>query len=135
MVALGGSFIRLGNLFNSEIIGKPTDVPWAFIFTSVDEVPRHPTQLYESMAYLIIFIILFLIYKKKGDKLNNGFIFGMFLILVFTFRFFIEFLKENQSQFEAGMILNMGQILSIPFVIVGIVIIVMATKKKKKEAK
>ena len=131
LVALGGSFIRLGNLFNSEIIGKPANLPWAFIFTSVDNVPRHPTQLYESLAYLIIFFILISIYKKKSSKLNNGFIFGLFLILLFTFRFFVEFLKENQSPFEAGMILNMGQILSIPFVIIGIVIIFMASRKKK----
>jgi phosphatidylglycerol---prolipoprotein diacylglyceryl transferase len=131
LVALGGSFIRLGNLFNSEIIGKPANLPWAFIFTSVDNVPRHPTQIYESLAYLIIFLILIFIYKKKSGKLNNGFIFGLFLILLFAFRFFVEFLKENQSPFEAGMILNMGQILSIPFVIIGIVIIFMASRKKK----
>ena len=133
LVALGGSFIRLGNLFNSEIIGKPADVPWAFIFTSVDNVPRHPTQLYESLAYLIIFFILISIYKKKSGKLNNGFIFGLFLILLFTFRFFVEFLKENQSPFEAGMILNMGQILSIPFVILGIILIILAVKRKKPD--
>ena len=75
VTALGGSFIRLGNLFNSEIIGKAADVPWAFIFTRVDNVPRHPTQLYESIGYLIIFLILFFIYKKKYKQLNDGFIF------------------------------------------------------------
>ena len=117
VVALGGSFIRLGNLFNSEIIGRPTEVSWAFIFTSVDDLPRHPTQLYESVAYLIIFFVLWMIYQKGNGKTKKGFLLGLFLILVFTFRFFVEFLKENQSSFEAGMALNMGQLLSIPFVI------------------
>lgn len=129
--ALGGSFIRLGNLFNSEIIGKATDVPWAFIFTKVDNVPRHPTQLYESLGYLIIFIILFFIYKNKYKQLNDGFIFGLFLILLFTFRIFVEFFKENQTGFEEGMAFNMGQLLSVPFVILGIILIVRSLKKTK----
>jgi prolipoprotein diacylglyceryl transferase len=129
VVALGGSFIRLGNLFNSEIIGKAADVPWAFIFTSVDNVPRHPAQLYESITYLVIFLILIFIYKSK--KLLNGFIFGLFLILLFVFRFFVEFLKENQTGFEEGMALNMGQLLSIPFVILGGILILRSFKKSK----
>ena len=133
VVALGGSFIRLGNLFNSEIIGKPTDVPWAFIFTSVDNVPRHPTQIYESLAYLIVFLILIFIYAKGFEKNRSGLLFGLFLVLVFTFRFFVEFLKEDQSSFEAGMALNMGQLLSIPFVIAGIVFIVKSFKLKKEK--
>lgn len=119
VVALGGALIRLGNLFNSEIIGKATDVPWAFIFVRVDEIPRHPTQLYESMFYLLSFIILYLIYNKKSVSLKPGFLFGLFLILIFGFRFFIEFLKENQSDFESALPINMGQILSIPFVLLG----------------
>lgn len=130
VVALGGSLIRLGNLFNSEIIGKAADVPWAFIFTAVDDIPRHPTQLYESIAYFIIFLILLSVYKKKKRNLSNGLIFGLFLVLVFAFRFFVEFLKENQSAFEGGMALNMGQILSIPFIIAGIVFIVRSYSKK-----
>ncbi len=129
--ALGGSFIRLGNLFNSEIIGKAADVPWAFIFTKVDNVPRHPTQLYESSGYLIIFIILFFIYKNKYKQLNDGFIFGLFLILLFTFRIFVEFFKENQTGFEEGMAFNMGQLLSVPFVILGVILIVRSLKKTK----
>ncbi len=129
--ALGGSFIRLGNLFNSEIIGKATDVPWAFIFTKVDNVPRHPTQLYESLGYLIIFIILFFIYKNKYKQLKDGFIFGLFLILLFTFRIFVEFFKENQTGFEEGMAFNMGQLLSVPFVILGVILIVRSLKKIK----
>jgi len=134
VTALGGAFIRLGNLFNSEIIGRPADVPWAFIFTRVDNVPRHPTQLYESIGYLILFIILFLIYKNKYKKLNDGFIFGLFLILLFTFRFFVEFFKEVQEPFEKGLILDMGQLLSVPFIIIGIILIVVSLKKNKSVA-
>jgi len=133
VVALAGTFIRLGNLFNSEIIGKPTDVVWAFIFTSVDDLPRHPTQLYESIAYLIIFFILIFIYYKGLEKNRSGLLFGLFLILVFTFRFFIEFLKENQSAFEKGMVLDMGQLLSIPFIVAGIIFIVKSFKPYSKK--
>lgn len=129
--ALGGSFIRLGNLFNSEIIGKAADVPWAFIFTKVDNVPRHPTQLYESLGYLVIFLILFFIYKNKYKVLNDGFIFGLFLFLLFTFRIIVEFFKENQTGFEEGMAFNMGQLLSVPFVILGVILIVRSLKKNK----
>lgn len=132
VVAIGGSFIRLGNLFNSEIIGKASDVPWAFIFTRVDNVPRHPAQLYESLGYLVIFLILFFIYKKKYKQLNDGFLFGLFLILLFTFRFFVEFLKEVQSPFEKGLALDMGQLLSLPFVILGVILIVYSLKPNKK---
>jgi len=133
VVALGGSFIRLGNLFNSEIIGKATDVSWAFIFTALDDIPRHPAQLYESMAYLIIFLILLFTYLKGSGKDKTGLLFGLFLFLVFAFRFFIEFLKENQSSFEAGMALNMGQLLSIPFVLVGLYFIARSVKVKNKK--
>lgn len=131
VVASGGFFIRLGNLFNSEIIGKPSEVPWAFIFTRVDNLPRHPAQLYESISALIVFLILFYLYKNKRDKWHDGFLFGMFLVLIFAFRFFVEFLKEVQSSFEAGMILDMGQLLSIPFVILGIFFITRSFKKGK----
>lgn len=120
VVALGGALIRLGNLFNSEIIGKATDLPWAFIFVRVDEIPRHPTQLYESLFYFLSFIILYWIYNKKSFSLKPGFMFGLFLILIFGFRFFVEFLKENQSAFESALPINMGQILSIPFILLGL---------------
>jgi phosphatidylglycerol---prolipoprotein diacylglyceryl transferase len=133
VVALAGTFIRLGNLFNSEIIGKPTDVAWAFIFTSVDDLPRHPTQLYESIAYLIIFLILIFIYYKGFEKNRSGLLFGLFLLLVFTFRFFVEFLKENQSAFEKAMVLDMGQLLSIPFIIAGIIFIIKSFKPQTKK--
>ena len=133
VVALSGTFIRLGNLFNSEIIGKPTDVSWGFIFTAVDDIPRHPAQLYESIAYFIIFLILLFIYYKGIEKKKSGLLFGIFLVLVFTFRFFVEFLKENQSGFEEAMTLNMGQLLSIPFVIAGIIFITKPFKPKTKK--
>ncbi|GAK35290.1 prolipoprotein diacylglyceryl transferase [Bacteroides graminisolvens] len=116
-------FIRLANLMNSEIIGKVTDVPWAFVFEREDMQPRHPAQLYEAIAYFIFFLIHIYLYKKYSKKLHRGFFFGLCLTLIFTFRFFIEFLKENQVSFEDGMSLNMGQWLSIPFVIIGLAVI------------
>lgn len=119
-VALAGFFIRTGNLFNSEIIGKPTDLPWAFIFERIDDIPRHPAQIYEATAYLIVFLILFTFYHKYGQRLRDGFLFGVFLTLVFTFRFFVEFLKEYQELWERNLALNMGQILSIPLIIAGL---------------
>ncbi len=134
-VALGGSLIRLGNFFNSEIIGRPTDLPWSVVFERVDSIPRHPTQLYESLAYLLIFAFLFFKYKRLGAKTPRGHLFGSFLILVFGFRFFVEFLKENQSAFEAQLPLNMGQILSIPLVLLGIYFLVkkQAVEEPKKK--
>lgn len=127
--ALGGSFIRLGNLFNSEIIGKPTNASWGFIFVAVDNVPRYPAQLYESIAYLLIFIFLFTYYLRSKANFKNGLLFGLFLILVFSFRFLIEFIKENQTYFEQDMPLNMGQILSIPFILAGIYLILRRDEK------
>lgn len=128
-----GFFIRMGNLMNSEIIGKPATVPWAFIFERVDLLPRHPAQLYEAIAYLIIFCINWLLYKKIGTRKSNGLFFGLTLILIFTFRFFIEFLKERQVEFEEYMQLDMGQILSIPFVIVGIIFFIYGLSRFKSK--
>lgn len=113
-------FIRLGNLMNSEIIGKVTDVPWAFVFEQVDMQPRHPGQLYEAIAYAILFFIGWYIYRKKPQKVGTGFFFGLCLTYIFTARFFIEYTKEVQEAFEASLPLDMGQILSIPFIIIGI---------------
>ena len=113
-------FIRLGNLMNSEIIGKATDVPWAFIFERVDMTPRHPGQLYEAIAYAIFFFVGWYFYRKKPQRVGTGFFFGLCITLIFTARFFIEFTKDIQKDFEASMLLNMGQLLSIPFVIIGI---------------
>ena len=121
----------LANLMNSEIIGKPSDVPWAFIFERVDMQPRHPGQLYEAIAYLILFFIMIYLYKNYSKKLHRGFFFGLCLTYIFVFRFFIEFLKENQEDFENNMMFNMGQWLSIPFVIVGIYFMFFYDRKKK----
>lgn len=125
-------FIRLANLMNSEIIGKPTDVPWAFVFEQVDMLPRHPAQLYEAIAYFIFFLGMVYLYKKSdhGTKLHRGFFFGLCLTEIFTFRFFVEFLKENQVDFENAMTLNMGQWLSIPFVIIGIYFMLLYGRKQ-----
>jgi phosphatidylglycerol---prolipoprotein diacylglyceryl transferase len=128
VTALAGSLIRLGNLFNSEIVGLPTDLPWGVKFmrlvphgTPIDQVQAlHPAQIYEAICYLIIFIILINIYYKKYPDLKPGLLIGLFFVLVFTARFFIEFVKEDQVRFEAGMALNMGQILSIPFIAAGL---------------
>lgn len=116
-------FIRLGNLMNSEIIGKATDVPWAFIFERVDMTPRHPGQLYEAIAYAIFFFVGWYFYRKKPQRVGTGFFFGLCITLIFTARFFIEFTKDIQKDFEASMLLNMGQLLSIPFIIVGLLCI------------
>ena len=146
---IAACFIRLGNLMNSEIIGKPTDVPWAFIFEQVDNVPRHPGQLYEALAYFCFIFVMFFAYQKskkanpqpltkaKGEqareqelstlnsklstkKVGSGFFFGLVLTLIFTFRFFIEYTKADQVDFEAGMLFNMGQLLSVLFIIIGV---------------
>lgn len=133
---IAAAFIRLGNFMNSEIYGKPTNGKWGIIFQRDDLIPRHPTQLYEALSYLLIFGILILIYKKSTKEEYNGFIFGVFLVLLFSARFIIEFFKENQVGFENEMTINMGQILSIPFIVVGLIFI-FTTKimlKAKKNA-
>lgn len=121
-VALAAVFIRLGNLMNSEIVGRVTDLSWGFRFlraSGIDnpELPRHPTQIYEALCYLVTFAILMHLYWRTNARHRQGLIFGVFLIGIFATRFFIEFVKENQEAFEEGMALNMGQILSIPFVL------------------
>ena len=135
-------FIRLGNLMNSEIIGKPTDVPWAFIFEQVDPLPRHPGQLYEAIAYLLLYFLMLWIYTKKdnsrknvnsGIRVGTGFYFGLCLIYIFTFRFFIEYTKEIQVAKEAGFTLNIGQLLSIPFVILGVACMIRARKVRRPD--
>jgi prolipoprotein diacylglyceryl transferase len=118
--ALGGMFIRLGNLMNSEILGVPSDGPWAMVFLRVDTLPRHPAQLYEALAYLLIFLVLFTYYRKRGTDIPHGRLLGAFLVLIFTARFFIEFVKERHVPFEAGLPLSMGQFLSIPMVALGV---------------
>jgi prolipoprotein diacylglyceryl transferase len=126
IVALAGLFIRLGNLCNSEIYGVATNSDWGFIFVRNGEtLAKHPTQLYEAIAYFITFIILLLIYIKSNRKVVPGRLFSLFLILAFTSRLIIENWKEVQEAWEANMILNMGQILSIPFIAIGIVIFIL----------
>ncbi len=132
VAALGGCFIRLGNLMNSEIVGFPTNVPWAFVFVQEDNLPRHPAQLYEAVAYLFIFVLTFYLYKTKRPRLQNGFFFGLSISLIFIARFFIEFVKERQVPFEEQMLLDVGQLLSIPFIVVGIVFVVYGLKKTKR---
>lgn len=117
---LSGCFIRLGNLMNSEIVGLPTSAPWAFIFTRVDQLPRHPAQLYEAIAYLGIFFLVLYLYKRYRSQFQNGALFGISLSLVFISRFAIEFLKERQVPFEQQMQLDMGQLLSLPFIVIGL---------------
>jgi prolipoprotein diacylglyceryl transferase len=133
VVALSGFFIRMGNLMNSEIYGVETTVPWGFVFLRNGEtVPKHPTQIYEGLAYLLIFFLLYGIYwRKKGEHIQ-GTLISLILILVFTARFFIEFLKEDQVAFEATMKLNMGQLLSIPFIIAGFIWLYISLKQNKR---
>lgn len=129
VVALGGAFIRLGNLFNSEIYGVETTMPWGFIYELRGEtVPKHPTQLYESLSYFIIFFVCLLVYHKKEGKLRTGAMFGWWLIALFSVRFIVEFVKEEQADFEQGMALDMGQWLSIPFILLGVAMCMLAYK-------
>ena len=137
--ALAGFFIRFGNLMNSEIIGKPTDLPWGFKFMRDYEfnpsglaafvVPRHPSQLYEALSCLVIFAFLLWLWNRQKQDTPHGILTGLFMIILFTLRFFYEFLKENQSSFENGLTLNMGQILSIPAVLFGIGVLWYAKRK------
>lgn len=113
-------FIRLGNLMNSEIIGKVSDMPWAFVFERVDAMPRHPGQLYEAIAYAILFFIGWRLYRRMPQRVGTGYFFGLCLAYIFTARFFIEFTKEVQEAFEASLPLDMGQLLSLPFIVLGV---------------
>ena len=125
-------FIRLGNFMNSEIIGIPTTKPWSVIFERVDNLPRHPAQLYEAISYFIIFTIMMILYKNMRDRLKNGFFFGLATVLCCIARFMIEFVKENQVGFEDGMTFNMGQLLSLPYLVVGIGFIIYGLMKTGK---
>ncbi len=123
MVALAGACIRFGNLMNSEIVGRPTDVPWAFVFMNNNEyakIPRHPAQLYESLSCLVLFFFLTWFWNRRKARTPHGSMLGIFLVWVFTLRFFYEYLKEDQVAKEASMYLNIGQQLSIPLVLIGL---------------
>jgi prolipoprotein diacylglyceryl transferase len=126
--ALGGAFIRVGNFMNSEIVGMPTIVSWAVIFERLDPLPRHPVQLYEAAAYLLIFAVLLLAYQRKGLRRRQGLLAGIFLVLVFTARFVLEFYKMPQAAYEAGQAFSVGQWLSVPFLALGIGLIAYALK-------
>ncbi len=135
-VALAGFFIRTGNLINSEIVGKPCDLPWAFLFLNASNPQfaidlRHPAQVYEALSYLMIFFILIIYYYKKDGSPKEGKLFGMFMVLVFGVRILIEFVKEPQVGFEKTMLLNMGQLLSIPFILLGLILIFRKEKPQK----
>lgn len=127
-IALGGGFIRLGNLFNSEIYGIETSLPWGFIFARMGEtVPKHPTQIYEALSYFVIFFLLvWQYYKLDLARRRPGFMFGTGVGLIFLARFFIEYIKNPQEEFEVNMLLFMGQWLSIPFILFGLVMVVRA---------
>jgi len=131
--ALVAAFIRLGNLMNSEIYGVQTSLPWGFIFErNAETVAKHPTQLYEALAYIFTFVFLMFMYWKTRAKNKEGLIFGIFFMFIFGSRFLIEFIKEDQEAFEAGMALNMGQWLSIPFVVGGLFLAIRALKLPEK---
>ena len=119
VISLGSFFIRCGNLFNSEIIGIPTSVPWAIVFTRVDLLPRHPTQLYEAMVYLFLFILLLFIYLKHKEKIKPGFMMGLLMVVIFGSRFIIEQVQIPQESFEPLLGLNMGLWLSLPVIALG----------------
>ncbi len=134
IVALSGLFIRTGNLMNSEIVGTVTDKPWGFIFVReipyLGDAPRHPAQIYEAVSYFMVFILLFYLYYKKDAGKKQGLLFGIFLISVFTMRFLIEFVKDVQVDFENSLPINMGQILSIPFIIAGVLLLIKSISTK-----
>ncbi len=145
VVPLAAVCIRLGNLMNSEIVGKPTTLPWGFKFLRCDEdaqiaqfhdinlIPaRHPSQLYEAIYCVFLFLLMFYLWKYKRQVLPQGFMFGLFCVLLFTSRFFMEYLKETQVDWEKGLTFNMGQWLSVPFVIGGIFIMIYSYRKKKR---
>lgn len=133
MVALAGFFIRLGNFFNSEIYGKPTGSDFGVIFKANGEtVARHPTQLYEAFSYLILFFVMWFLYWKTEKKKQIGFLFGLFMVVLWSLRFFIEFLKEAQVDGREDWVfnsLNTGQVLSIPLVLIGVWLMVRTSKK------
>ncbi len=137
-VALAGTLIRIGNLFNSEIIGTASHLPWAFIFPRsgfTPLVPRHPAMLYEAAAYLLVFFLLLLVYRGRRGRVPPGELIGLFLLTVFTARFLIEFVKEPQAAFENDLPLNMGQLLSIPAVIAGAVLLAVSRRRTNPPGK
>jgi len=123
-------FVRMGNFMNSEILGTQTDVSWAIIFSRVDLLPRHPAQLYEAFSYFLIFFVLLAIYIKQDGKTKNGQIFGIFLTLVFSVRIIVEFFKVKQASYASEFLISTGQMLSVPFLLIGLWLIFYSMKKK-----
>jgi len=126
--ALGGAFIRLGNFFNSEIVGTPTAGWWGVVFDRVDALPRHPVQLYEAVAYGLIFLVLLGVYMRRGKGIPNGWLLGLFLVLVFGARFLLEFVKTPQAAYEAEFVLTVGQLLSLPCIVAGFYLLARARR-------
>jgi phosphatidylglycerol---prolipoprotein diacylglyceryl transferase len=141
-VAIAGCFIRLGNLVNHEIIGTPTDLPWGFRFNQAgseylingEQVFRHPTQIYEALFYLLTFLLLMYMYWKRNAQLRQGVMFGTFMIVLWSGRLLVEFVKEGQTERDGQWLLNTGQLLSIPLIIAGIIILLNGLKKEKINA-
>ena len=128
----GGVFIRIGNFFNSEIVGTPSDLPWAVVFSRIDTLPRHPTQLYEALVYAVTVVILLLVYKRCYPHLRTGLISGLSLVLVFTSRFFLEFVKMRQAAYEGALSLSVGQWLSLPFIVLGLIVLIQSLRQGHK---
>lgn len=128
--ALGASFIRMGNFFNSEIVGQPTTVPWAVIFKRIDDYPRHPVQLYEAISYALIFLLLLFLYRTMHNRLRPGVIFATNLVSIFFVRFILEFFKTKQAAYANDFWMSTGQLLSIPFILIGLFYIVYSFIKK-----
>ncbi|MDF1874446.1 prolipoprotein diacylglyceryl transferase [Sulfurimonas sp. SAG-AH-194-I05] len=131
--ALFAFFVRMGNFMNSEIIGVQTEVPWAIVFSKIDSLPRHPAQLYEALSYISIFIILGLIYVYKKAKVAQGLLLGLFFTLIFSVRIVVEFVKVRQASYSEEMLFSTGQLLSVPFLLVGLGLIIIALYKKEKK--
>ena len=130
--ALSGAMIRMGNFMNSEIVGQPTNVPWAIIFERVDNLPRHPSQLYEAMAYLAIFMLLFLVYRAVKPSFATKILPALWFLTIFTVRFFLEFVKTKQAAYNVDQLLTTGQWLSVPFILLGLLWLVWAFATKNK---
>ena len=133
---LAGAFIRLGNLMNSEIVGASTDVAWAFVFPEIDNLPRHPAQLYESLFFFVLFGVGVWLFKRlKYDGIRSGFYLSLQLMVIAGFRFCVEFVKEVQVGFERDMVLNMGQWLSVPLFLLGVVLMIYTQKSGENSVK
>ena len=132
--ALSGAAIRVGNFMNSEIVGHPTDLPWAIIFQRLDNIPRHPSQLYEAIAYLAIFVFLLVVYKNVKPTFATKVLPALWFITIFTARFFLEFVKTKQAAYNVDQMFTTGQLLSLPFIVLGLVWLIWAFMSEKKEA-